>query len=167
LNRNLGRFAQHSNGLLSRYAPDLLEDHKLPGFMPGRGAILTSFGKGQDSLLVVMMHLALSTKARANQLAYIRERISDHKHVVLMGDMNTHAEDLLERSPLKGSDLHTATLPGTYPSWKPARVLDHMNASMYCPMRFPITYRFQCIFAYRQISANRINIAYRPVTTAR
>ncbi|WP_410402920.1 endonuclease/exonuclease/phosphatase family protein [Halopseudomonas pelagia] len=129
LNRNLGRFAQHSNGLLSRYAPELLEDHKLPGFMPGRGAILTSFGKGKDSLLVVMMHLALSTKARANQLAYIRERISDHKHVVLMGDMNTHAEDLLEHSPLRGSNLHTATLPGTYPSWKPARVLDHILIS--------------------------------------
>ncbi|MBL4835211.1 MAG: endonuclease/exonuclease/phosphatase family protein [Pseudomonas sp.] len=129
LNRNLGRFAQHSNGLLSRFAPDYLEDHKLPGVLPGRGAILTSFGQGQNSLLVVMMHLALSTRGRANQLAYIRERIADHKHVVLMGDMNTHAEDLLERSPLKGSKLHTASLPGTYPSWKPAKVLDHILIS--------------------------------------
>jgi endonuclease/exonuclease/phosphatase family metal-dependent hydrolase len=129
LNRNLGRFAQHSNGLLSRFAPDYLEDHKLPGILPGRGAILTSFGEGQNSLLVVMMHLALSTRGRANQLAYIRERIADHKHVVLMGDMNTHAEDLLEHSPLKGSQLHTASLPGTYPSWKPARVLDHILIS--------------------------------------
>ena len=129
LNRNLGRFAQHSNGLLSRYAPDLLEDHKLPGILPGRGAILTQFGQGEESLLVVMMHLALSPKGRANQLAYIRERIADHRHVVLMGDMNTHAEDLLEKSPLKGSELHTATLPGTYPSWKPAKVLDHILIS--------------------------------------
>lgn len=129
LNRNLGRFAQHSNGLLSRFAPDYLEDHKLPGVLPGRGAILTSFGEGHNSLLVVMMHLALSTRGRANQLAYIRERIADHKHVVLMGDMNTHAEDLLERSPLKDSKLHTAHLPGTYPSWKPARVLDHILIS--------------------------------------
>lgn len=129
LNRNLGRFAQHSNGLLSRFAPDYLEDHKLPGILPGRGAILTSFGEGRNSLLVVMMHLALSTRGRANQLAYIRERIADHEHVVLMGDMNTHAEDLLEHSPLKGSKLHTASLPGTYPSWKPARVLDHILIS--------------------------------------
>lgn len=129
LNRNLGHFAQHSNGLLSRFAPDYLEDHKLPGILPGRGAILTSFGEGRNSLLVVMMHLALSTRGRANQLAYIRERIADHEHVVLMGDMNTHAEDLLEHSPLKGSKLHTASLPGTYPSWKPARVLDHILIS--------------------------------------
>lgn len=129
LNRNLGRFAQHSNGLLSRYAPERLEDHKLPGMLPGRGAILTSFGQGSDSLLVVMMHLALSTKTRLNQLAYIRERIADHQHVVLMGDMNTHAQDLLEHSPLRDSNLHTASLPGTYPSWKPARVLDHILLS--------------------------------------
>ena len=128
LNRNLGRFAQHSNGLLSRYAPDLLEDHKLPGILPGRGAILTQFGQG-ESLLVVMMHLALSTKGRANQLAYVRERIADHRHVVLMGDMNTHAEDLLEHSPLKGANLQAPDLPGTYPSWRPARVLDHILIS--------------------------------------
>lgn len=126
LNRNLGRFAQHSNGLLSRFAPGLLEDHKLPGFMPGRGAIFTRFGEGEDALLVVMMHLALSTRARASQLSYIRERMDDYQHVVLMGDMNTHAEDLLEHSPLRGSALHTAELPGTFPSWKPARALDHI-----------------------------------------
>ncbi|WP_238873206.1 endonuclease/exonuclease/phosphatase family protein [Halopseudomonas maritima] len=129
LNRNLGRFAQHSNGLLSRFAPDLLEDHKLPGILPGRGAILTQFGQGEDSLLVVMMHLALSPKGRANQLAYVRERIADHRHVVLMGDMNTHAEDLLECSPLKGANLQAPDLPGTYPSWRPARVLDHILIS--------------------------------------
>ena len=129
LNRNLGRFAQHSNGLLSRYAPDLLEDHKLLGILPGRGAILTQFGQGEESLLVVMMHLALSTKGRANQLAYVRERIADHRHVVLMGDMNTHAEDLLEHSPLKGANLQAPDLPGTYPSWRPARVLDHILIS--------------------------------------
>ncbi|MFN3578847.1 MAG: endonuclease/exonuclease/phosphatase family protein [Pseudomonas sp.] len=129
LNRNLGRFAQHSNGLLSRFAPQQLEDHKLPGFMPGRGAIITQFGQDRDSLLVVMMHLALSNRARANQLAYIRDRISGHRNVVLMGDMNTHAEDLLQHSPLSGSNLHTATLPGTFPSWKPARVLDHILIS--------------------------------------
>src|SRR3990167_5331169 len=31
LNRNLGRLAQHSNGVLSRLRPSLLEDHPLPG----------------------------------------------------------------------------------------------------------------------------------------
>lgn len=129
LNRNLGRFAQHSNGLLTRYAPSLLEDHKLPGMLPGRGAIITQFGDGPDALLVVMMHLALSTRTRALQLGYIRERISDFKHVVLMGDMNTHAEDLLIHSPLSSANLYCPALPATYPSWKPSRVLDHILLS--------------------------------------
>ena len=35
LNRDLGRLAQHSNGVLSRLRPDLVEDHPLPG-PPGR-----------------------------------------------------------------------------------------------------------------------------------
>ena len=52
LNRDLGRLAQHSNGVLSRLRPDLVEDHPLPG-PPGRGAILVRFGEGADALAVV------------------------------------------------------------------------------------------------------------------
>ncbi|MDO2167415.1 hypothetical protein Q2421_25200, partial [Escherichia coli] len=63
LNRNLGRIAQHSNGLLSRWRPTLLEDHPLPG-PPGRGAIFVRFGEGADALVVVMMHLALGARTR-------------------------------------------------------------------------------------------------------
>ena len=63
LNRNLGRFAQHSNGVLSRLEPQGLEDHPLPG-PSGRGAILLRFGEGADALVVVMMHLALGGGAR-------------------------------------------------------------------------------------------------------
>ncbi len=40
LNRDLGLFAQHGSGLLSRIAPDGMEDHRLPGAIPGRGAIV-------------------------------------------------------------------------------------------------------------------------------
>src|SRR5690606_9390306 len=129
LNRNLGRFAQHSNGFLSRYQPQLLEDHKLPGMLPGRGAILTSFGQGPDSLLVVMMHLALSTRPHASQPADIGRHSADHRQAGLMGDKNTHSEELLERPPLSASHLHTANQPCTHPSWKPSRVLDHILLS--------------------------------------
>ena len=41
LNRNLGRFAQHSNGVLSRLEPQGLEDHPLPG-PSGSGEAKTS-----------------------------------------------------------------------------------------------------------------------------
>ncbi|MDO8696004.1 MAG: endonuclease/exonuclease/phosphatase family protein [Pseudomonas sp.] len=128
LNRNLGHLAQHSNGVLTRLHPSVLEDHPLPG-PQGRGAILLRFGEGKDALLVVMMHLALGSRTRTLQLAYIRELIVGHRHVVLMGDMNTHAADLLERSPLRDLGLLAPQVQATFPSWQPQRCLDHILLS--------------------------------------
>ncbi|MCY1404118.1 Endonuclease/Exonuclease/phosphatase family protein [compost metagenome] len=128
LNRNLGRLAQHSNGLLSRLQPALLEDHPLPG-PPGRGAILMRFGEGDNALAVVMMHLALGARTRTRQLAYIREMLQGYRHHVLMGDMNTHANDLLESSPLRDLGLVAPQIEATFPSWRPQRCLDHILLS--------------------------------------
>lgn len=127
-NRDLGRFAQHSNGLLSRLQPEKLEDHPLPG-PAGRGAILAQIGQDSDAIAVVSMHLALGTRARQRQLDYIREIVSDYRHIVLMGDMNTHAEDLLINSPLSQLNLRAAQTDATFPSWKPQRCLDHILIS--------------------------------------
>jgi len=128
LNRNLGRLAQHSNGLLSRLKPCGLEDHPLPG-PPGRGAILLRFGEGAEALVVVMMHLALGARTRTRQLAYIRELIGGYRHQVLMGDMNTHAIDLLQHSPLRDLGLLAPQVEATFPSWRPLRCLDHILLS--------------------------------------
>ncbi|QLF93265.1 endonuclease/exonuclease/phosphatase family protein [Pseudomonas sp. ABC1] len=128
LNRNLGRFAQHSNGVLSRLEPVVLEDHPLPG-PSGRGAILLRFGEGENALVVVVMHLALGGRVRTRQLAYIRELISGYRHQVLMGDMNTHARDLLEHSPLRDMGLLAPQVHATFPSWRPQRCLDHILIS--------------------------------------
>ena len=128
LNRNLGRLAQHSNGVLSRLRPAAIEDHPLPG-PAGRGAILVRFGDGPDALVVVVMHLALGTKTRTRQLAYIRELIGDYQHQVLMGDMNTHANDLLHTSPLRDLGLLAPQMEATFPSWRPQRCLDHILLS--------------------------------------
>ncbi|BAP42336.1 endonuclease/exonuclease/phosphatase family protein [Pseudomonas sp. 21LCFQ02] len=128
LNRNLGRLAQHSNGVLSRLKPGSIEDHPLPG-PAGRGAILMRFGEGDDALVVVMMHLALGARTRTRQLAYIRELIGNYRHQVLMGDMNTHATDLLEHSPLRDLGLLAPQIEATFPSWRPQRCLDHILLS--------------------------------------
>ena len=128
LNRNLGHLAQHSNGVLTRLHPSVLEDHPLPG-RQGRGAILLRFGEDKDALLVVMMHLALGPRTRTRQLAYIRELIAGHRHVVLMGDMNTHALDLLEKSPLRDLGLLAPQVQATFPSWQPQHCLDHILLS--------------------------------------
>ncbi len=115
LNRNLGRLAQHSNGVLSRLRPTAIEDHPLPG-PAGRGAILVRFGTGPDALVVVVMHLALGTKVRTMQLAYIRELVSGYQHQVLMGDMNTNATDLLQTSPLRDLGLLAPQMEATFPA---------------------------------------------------
>ena len=128
LNRNLGRFAQHSNGVLSRLRPSHLEDHPLPG-PAGRGAVLLRFGEGDQALTVINMHLALGARVRTRQLAYVRELIQDSRHVVLMGDMNTHAVDLLENSPLRDLGLVAPQIEATFPSWRPQRCLDHILLS--------------------------------------
>jgi endonuclease/exonuclease/phosphatase family metal-dependent hydrolase len=128
LNRNLGHFAQHSNGLLSRLRPARLEDHPLPG-PAGRGAILLALGEGDDAIAVVMLHLALGPRARTRQLAYVRELITGYRHQIVMGDMNTHATDLLERSPLRDLGLIAPQVGATFPSWRPQRCLDHILLS--------------------------------------
>ncbi|MCC6075712.1 endonuclease/exonuclease/phosphatase family protein [Pseudomonas sp. GCM10022188] len=128
LNRDLGPLAQHSNGVLSRLRPSHLEDHPLPG-PRGRGAILLRFGEGSEALAVVVMHLALGARARTRQLAYIRELIADYRHLVLMGDMNTHAEELLDNSPLRDLGLVAPQTCATYPSWRPQRCIDHILLS--------------------------------------
>src|SRR5690606_38888510 len=124
----LGRLAQHSNGVLSRLRPDLLEDHPLPG-PPGRGAIVLRFGEGDDALLVLNLHLALGARTRTRQLAYVRELIQGHRHLVLMGDMNTHATELLQTSPLRDLGLVAPQVEATFPSWRPQRCLDHILLS--------------------------------------
>ena len=133
LNRNYGRFAQHSNGLLSRIQPSLLEDHPLPG-PAGRGAILLRLGEGENALAIVMMHLALGGRTRTRQLSYIRELIGGYRHIVLMGDMNTHVADLLLYSPLRDLGLMAPQLAATFPSWRPQRCLDHILLSAELPL---------------------------------
>jgi endonuclease/exonuclease/phosphatase family metal-dependent hydrolase len=130
-NRDLGMLAQHGNGLLSRYKPSLMEDHKLPGKIPGRGAVLCQFGDGPDALCLVMVHLSLGRRDRLKQLSYISEIMSEYKHVVLMGDMNVHLDQLLDKTPLRDTGLLSAADAEirTYPSWRPLRSLDHILIS--------------------------------------
>jgi endonuclease/exonuclease/phosphatase family metal-dependent hydrolase len=127
LNRDFGMFAQHGNGLLSRVAPLTLEDHKLPGTIPGRGAIVMRLALADVEVLVVFLHLSLGARSRHRQLSYVRELIDGHELAIVMGDMNSHLAHLLYRSPLAGSGLVPVdNVKPTYPSWRPALALDHV-----------------------------------------
>lgn len=130
LNRNLGPIAQHSNGLLSRYRPFSVEEYPLPALIPGRGVIVAKYGYEDDPLVLVIMHLSLSGPAQKGQLSFVKRLIEPYRHVVLMGDMNTHAERILEHACMREADL--VPLPGvssTFPSWRPQKDLDHILVS--------------------------------------
>jgi endonuclease/exonuclease/phosphatase family metal-dependent hydrolase len=127
LNRDLGPLAQHGNGLLSRITPRRLEDHKLPGTIPGRGAIVMRLAFGAADVLVVLLHLSLGERSRQRQLSYVRALIDGERHVVIMGDMNSHLAQLLFSSPLSDTALVPANaVEPTFPSWRPALALDHI-----------------------------------------
>ena len=130
LNRNYGPLAQHGNGFLSRLRPVEVTEHRLPSLIPGRGAMVARFGHGEESLAVIFVHLSLSRRARRNQLAFVRELANQHRHVVVMGDMNcspTSAEmvELFRTSGLREplEELQT------FPSWRPQHHIDHILVS--------------------------------------
>ena len=127
INRNLGRLAQHSNGLLSRYRAHQLIDHKLPGLLPGRGVMEVRFGPAKKPLVMLLVHLGLGKRARLRQLQYISEIINHNQHVIVMGDFNCTAQSdeidaLLNKTHLCEpiDNLHT------YPSWQPIHNIDHI-----------------------------------------
>ncbi len=126
-NRRLGRIAQHSLGVLSRYKPSGITEHKLPGRIPGRGAMAVRYGDGEESLVVLIVHLALSRRGRLNQLDFIADLVNDYRHVVLMGDMNCRSDseeiDMLLNKTLMSEPLHGMY---TFPSWRPKRNIDHI-----------------------------------------
>lgn len=127
VNRNLGRFAQHSNGLLSRYHPVEVHDLNLPALIPGRNAILAKFGDSQNSLAVIVMHLSLSPRARNKQLGFISEVVNQHKHAIVMGDMNCKLASKEMRLLFKLTDLHEPLEEFfTFPSWRPQHHIDHI-----------------------------------------
>ncbi len=130
VNRNLGRFAQHSNGLLSHFKPTEIVDHKLPGIIPGRGAMCVYFGALDNPLVLVVIHLALSKKARYRQLTSIGEIVRKHEHVVVMGDLNCQPNSQEMAMLLSTTHLCEPTHGlNTFPSWRPHRKIDHILVS--------------------------------------
>ncbi|GAB3672069.1 endonuclease/exonuclease/phosphatase family protein [Salinisphaera aquimarina] len=130
VNRNLGRVAQHGLGLISRFAPFDVNEHKLPGRVRGRGAIIARFGRPEQALTVVVTHLALGAGSRAQQLAAICALVADDEHVVIMGDTNCSATALIADPALAASGLHVYDRPlATFPSWRPRRGIDHIITS--------------------------------------
>ncbi len=129
-NRRLGKITQHSLGLLSRVRLNSIDEHRLPGAIPGRGAIIAHLGEGEHSLTLIVVHLALGSRARLLQIEYLAEAAAGSPHVILMGDLNFRSRSrfmdlLIERTGLSepSHDLNT------FPSWRPHKNIDHILVS--------------------------------------
>ena len=130
VNRELGSFARHSNGILSRLRPSHVTSHKLPG-LPGRGVLLaelpTSTG---DTLAVCVLHLALGWRARRRQLEYLVALAGAYRFIVLMGDFNCSCRSPSLRAAVERAGLHGLDCElKTFPSWRPHSNLDHILVS--------------------------------------
>jgi len=129
-NRNLGKIAQHSIGLMSHLRPNRVSEHKLPGIIPGRGVLMAEFGDGSDPLVLIIIHLALGKRGRMRQLSFISELVASYRHVILMGDMNCVSDSREIRELTRRTELHEPVHGlHTFPSWRPQRNIDHILVS--------------------------------------
>lgn len=126
-NRDVAKLARSCNSLLSRLRPSEVHDHKLPGRIAGRGALMAFYGSGADALVVVVAHLSLGRRSRLMQLDFLRELLAPHPHAVMMGDLNTPADSIEMERFLEATHLvpRYGAL-NTFPSWRPRRAIDHI-----------------------------------------
>ncbi|KFI21743.1 endonuclease/exonuclease/phosphatase family protein [Nitrosococcus oceani] len=128
--RRFANIAQQSNALLSRIQPSYLRTYRLPGLVPGRGAILAHFGDPKNPLIVLLIHLALGRRSRTQQLDFISNLVHNHPYVVVMGDLNCQLHSPELRALLRKTGLKApVTKIATYPSWRPKRHIDHILVS--------------------------------------
>jgi len=129
-NRKVGSVAFAGNGFLSRFEPDEVEEFRLPGAIPGRGSLVVRFGKGNEALVVAVVHLALGKRARKQQLVFLAGQFSHCRHLVVMGDLNAPVssrdlQDFCARLKLEAPTRELAS----YPAWQPQRAIDHILIS--------------------------------------
>lgn len=129
-NRRLGRFAQHSLGVLSRLPIGEVHEIRLPGAIPGRGAMMLRLGGEAAPLVVMIAHLALGRRARRRQIDFICRLLSSYRYAVLMGDLNCDVHSAEFGALLQGSGLCQPLMAEkTFPSWRPMRQIDHVLVS--------------------------------------
>lgn len=129
-NRRVGKVAYAGNGFLSRYEPTAVEEHRLPGIIPGRGTLLVRYGEGFNGLDIAIVHLALGKRARAQQLKFLARELDSSRNLIVMGDFNTRVDtqavqDFCDVMALKAPTRGLAS----YPSWQPQRAIDHILVS--------------------------------------
>lgn len=129
-NRKVGKVAYAGNGFLSRYEPTSVEEHRLPGIIPGRGTLLVRYGNGFGGLDIAIVHLALGKRARAQQLKFLARELDSSRNLVVLGDFNTQVDSPSVKEFCETMALSAPTRGlASYPSWQPQRAIDHILVS--------------------------------------
>lgn len=127
INRDFGRFAQHGLGVLSRSPIKRLNEIRLPGLIPGRGALHIETLIHNEPTHVVVTHLSLGWRSRRQQLHVLANRLARFDRFILMGDMNCHASEIQRAFKGIRNDVQLPTASvASYPSWDPQRAIDHI-----------------------------------------
>ncbi|MFP4561374.1 MAG: endonuclease/exonuclease/phosphatase family protein [Thiohalorhabdus sp.] len=131
ITRDFGRFAQHTNSLLSRLPVQAVHEHRLPGAMDGRGVLEARFNLDGRPLSVFITHLALRQRTRMRQVAYLADLVNAVGPSVIMGDFNAKPRSRELQLLCEKAGLHMSTRPAhaTLPSWRPRVAVDHILAS--------------------------------------
>lgn len=128
--RDLRPFAHHCLGVLSRLPLSAARYHPLPGTLPGRGTLSLRLQlPGHQPLHVLVAHLALSRRVRHAQLAYLAAQVTPGEATLLLGDLNCGIDELASHDGLHYARLRPLHDAHTFPSWAPARALDHLLAT--------------------------------------
>ncbi|HWU67711.1 MAG TPA: endonuclease/exonuclease/phosphatase family protein [Stenotrophobium sp.] len=127
VNRNLGPIAQHCLGCFSRLPLSGLQHHRLPGRLRGRGALeMELHPNGHQPLHLIVAHLALGQKSRAQQLAYLATLANRQTQTIIVGDFNCGLQELRANSDIAAAGLRILGDAPTFPSWSPRRTIDHV-----------------------------------------
>ncbi|MBK7146924.1 MAG: endonuclease/exonuclease/phosphatase family protein [Xanthomonadales bacterium] len=118
--------AEPGNGLLTRFAPSSVIDHRLPGAIPGRGTLEVRFGEEAAALRVFIVHLALTPGARLRQSEFIAGLVGDCAHAIVLGDFNCEPDSHSIAPLFAHTRLRPATHAPSFPSWQPARSIDQV-----------------------------------------
>ena len=118
-------FYQQGNLVLTRGTIRDAENLSLPGRGEPRGCLLVHMNVDGEEVVFGSVHLALGRRTRALQIEALAEELPRDVPLVLAGDMNCLAGELL---PLHGL-LAFAEAPPSYPAFWPRRALDHIGFS--------------------------------------
>ena len=128
--RDLQPVAQHCLGYLSRFAPVKITEHVLPSRIPGRRAMTIELGAENGGLTLLIAHLSLGRVSQRRQLDFLADLVPSSRPTVLLGDLNCEPATLRRHAGLHRSGLMVpSATPATFPSWRPARSIDHILVS--------------------------------------